>query len=146
MDIWILVIALLAIAIVLLIASIYAKDDQKIENQLEEFQIQQSREFYNITRELYNIKTRVAEIEQELKEPAPLVYGNDQNYPNETVVDEEQLVEEVDMVDTTEVSELTKEEVIRLYSQGFTMQEIAADVALNVKTVQTIVDDYIENR
>ncbi|NLJ17353.1 MULTISPECIES: helix-turn-helix domain-containing protein [Globicatella] len=139
MDIWILVIALLAIAIVLLIASIYAKDDQKIENQLEEFQIQQSRE-------LYNIKTRVAEIEQELKEPAPLVYGNDQNYPNETVVDEEQLVEEVDMVDTTEVSELTKEEVIRLYSQGFTMQEIAADVALNVKTVQTIVDDYIENR
>ena len=139
MDIWILVIALLAIAIVLLIASIYAKDDQKIENQLEEFQIQQSRE-------LYNIKTRVAEIEQELKEPAPLVYGNDQNYPNETVVDEEQLVEEVDMVDTTEVSELTKEEVIRLYSQGFTMQEIAADVALNGKTVQTIVDDYIENR
>ncbi|MGY3814234.1 helix-turn-helix domain-containing protein [Globicatella sulfidifaciens] len=139
MDIWILVIALLAIAIVLLIASIYAKDDQKIENQLEEFQIQQSRE-------LYNIKTRVAEIEQELKEPAPLVYGNDQNYPNETVVDEEQLVEEVDMVDTTEVSELSKEEVIRLYSQGFTMQEIAADVALNVKTVQTIVDDYIENR
>lgn len=139
MDIWILVIALLAIAIVLLIASIYAKDDQKIENQLEEFQFQQSRE-------LYNIKTRVAEIEQELKEPAPLVYGNDQNYPNETVVDEEQLVEEVDMVDTTEVSELTKEEVIRLYSQGFTMQEIAADVALNVKTVQTIVDDYIENR
>nr|WP_276932367.1 helix-turn-helix domain-containing protein [Globicatella sulfidifaciens] len=139
MDIWILVIALLAIAIVLLIASIYAKDDQKIENQLEEFQIQQSRE-------LYNIKTRVAEIEQELKEPAPLVYGNDQNYPNETVVDEEQLVEEVDMVDTTEVSELTKEDVIRLYSQGFTMQEIAADVALNVKTVQTIVDDYIENR
>lgn len=139
MDIWILVIALLAIAIVLLIASIYAKDDQNIENQLEEFQIQQSRE-------LYNIKTRVAEIEQELKEPAPLVYGNDQNYPNETVVDEEQLVEEVDMVDTTEVSELTKEEVIRLYSQGFTMQEIAADVALNVKTVQTIVDDYIENR
>ncbi|HJF17517.1 MAG TPA: helix-turn-helix domain-containing protein [Globicatella sulfidifaciens] len=139
MDIWILVIALLAIAIVLLIASIYAKDDQKIENQLEEFQIQQSRE-------LYNIKTRVAEIEQELKDPAPLVYSNDQNYPNETVVDEEQLVEEVDMVDTTEVSELTKEEVIRLYSQGFTMQEIAADVALNVKTVQTIVDDYIENR
>src|SRR5574344_2234588 len=139
MDIWILVIALLAIAIVLLIASIYAKDDQNIENQLEEFQIQQSRE-------LYNIKTRVAEIEQELKEPAPLVYGSDQNYPNETVVDEEQLVEEVDMVDTTEVSELTKEEVIRLYSQGFTMQEIAADVALNVKTVQTIVDDYIENR
>lgn len=139
MDIWILVIALLAIAIVLLIASIYAKDDQNIENQLEEFQIQQSRE-------LYNIKTRVAEIEQELKEPAPLVYGNDQNYPNETVTDEEQLVEEVEVVDTTEISELTKEEVIRLYSQGFTMQEIAADVALNVKTVQTIVDDYIENR
>ncbi len=139
MDIWILVIALLAIAIVLLIASIYAKDDQNIENQLEEFQIQQSRE-------LYNIKTRVAEIEQELKEPAPLVYGSDQNYPNETVTDEEQLVEEVEVVDTTEISELTKEEVIRLYSQGFTMQEIAADVALNVKTVQTIVDDYIENR
>ncbi|MGX7105163.1 helix-turn-helix domain-containing protein [Globicatella sanguinis] len=139
MDIWILVIALLAIAIVLLIASIYAKDDQNIEKQLEEFQIQQSRE-------LYNIKTRVAEIEQELKEPSPLVYGSDQNYPNETVTDEEQLVEEVEVVDTTEISELTKEEVIRLYSQGFTMQEIAADVALNVKTVQTIVDDYIENR
>lgn len=139
MDIWILVIALLAIAIVLLIASIYAKDNQNIENQFEEFQIQQSRE-------LYNIKTRVAEIEKELKEPAPLAYGSGQNYSNGSAIDEEKLVDEVEAVDSAEVSELTKEEVIRLYSQGFTMQEIASDVALNINTVQTIVDDYIENR
>lgn len=137
MDIWILVMALLAIAIVLLIASIYAKDNQSIENQLEELQIQQSQE-------LYNIKTRVAEIEKELKEPAPLTFSNTQSYVAET--DEDQLVEAVSEVDLGEISELTKEEVIRLYSQGFTMQEISDDVALNVNTVQTIVDDYIENR
>ncbi len=45
-----------------------------------------------------------------------------------------------------DVSDLTREEVIRLYSQGYTMHEISHHVALSQEIIQTIVDDYIENR
>ncbi|MBD3948836.1 hypothetical protein I4Q36_04605 [Tuanshanicoccus lijuaniae] len=131
MDIWILVIAFLAVAIVLLIASFYASDDDEVLEQLENLQTQHSQE-------LFAIKTRISEIEQELSEPMML------NYAAQNAAMVEEVPEEI--VELSEISDLTKEEVIRLYSQGFTMQEIANDVSLNVKTVQLIVDDYIENR
>lgn len=134
MDIWILVIALLAIAVVLLIASFYVRDGHNIDEKIEELQIQQSEE-------LFGIKSRITEIERELKDPASLFTSQVANV---------QLAEEttpaVEEMEITEISDLTKEEVIRLYSQGFTMQEIADDVALTINTVQLIVDDYIENR
>ncbi|MBK0347401.1 hypothetical protein JDW15_01960 [Aerococcaceae bacterium zg-ZJ1578] len=131
MDIWILVIAFLAIAIVLLIASFYASDDNEVLEQLENLQTQHSQE-------LFAIKTRISEIEQELSEPMMLNFGGQDSEPVEEVP--------LEIIELNEISDLTKEEVIRLYSQGFTMKEIANDVTLNVKTVQLIVDDYIENR
>lgn len=133
MDIWILVVALLAIALILLIASFYAKDDTKFEETIEELRIQHSED-------LLALKNRVAEIETTLEDPSSYVFEN--NYQGEFP----EAVEAEETIELGEISDLTKEEVIRLYSQGYTMQEIATDVALNVKTVQLIVDDYIENR
>ena len=49
-------------------------------------------------------------------------------------------------VNLDDVSDLTREEVIRLYSQGYTMHEISHHVALSQEIIQSIVDDYIENR
>lgn len=132
MDIWILVVALLAIAIILFIAAIYARDSYDFEDQIEELQVSQSQE-------LFNIKTRISEIEKELVNPTSIQFNND-DYVQAT---DEEVIEEIEL---SQISDLTKEEVIRLYSQGFTMQEIANDVALHINTVQMIVDDYIENR
>lgn len=128
MEIWLLVAGLLIIAIALLVASFYVKEETNSDVQ-EELQIRQSEE-------ILLIKERLAEVESLINQS--LASFND---GLEQV--EEPLVEEVEL---SEISDLTKEEVIRLYSQGYTMQEIANDVALNIKTVQLIIDDYIENR
>lgn len=133
MDIWILVLALLVIAIVLLIASFYAKEDTKLEENIEELRIQQSEA-------LLDINNRLNEVEHTLQDPASYLFSSE---PSDNYPEAQEVLEEIELA---EISDLTKEEVIRLYSQGFTMQEIARDVALNVNTVQLIVDDYIENR
>ncbi|HFI0462962.1 TPA: helix-turn-helix domain-containing protein [Streptococcus suis] len=133
MDIWILVLALLVIAIVLLIASFYAKEDTKLEENIEELRIQQSEA-------LLDINNRLNEVEHTLQDPASYLLSSE---PSDNYPEAQEVLEEIELA---EISDLTKEEVIRLYSQGFTMQEIARDVALNVNTVQLIVDDYIENR
>lgn len=129
MDIWILVVALLAISILLFVLSVFAKDDQSVEEKLSEFSTQQSQEFLNL-------KTRLAELEKEQR---------DARYVEPTVMEES--VEDVEPEYSVEtLSDLTKEEVIRLYSQGYTMTEIATEMALTIPVIQQIIDDYIENR
>lgn len=132
MDIWILVIALLVIAIILLVASFFAGDDQDVAEQINEYSVQQSEE-------LYSIKTRLAELEknQELPYSESVVYGQTDNGIDEEVVEMQQV---------EEVSDAQHEKIIRLYSQGYTMHEISQEVQLNSVTIQKVIDDYIENR
>ncbi|XJS11543.1 hypothetical protein ACF3NG_04880 [Aerococcaceae bacterium WGS1372] len=132
MDIWILVIALLVIAIILLVASFFAGDDQDVAEQISEYSVQQSEE-------LYSIKTRLAELEknQELPYSNTVVYGEADEIIDEEVAD----IQEVE-----DVSDSQHEKIIRLYSQGYTMHEISQEVQLNSVTIQKVIDDYIENR
>lgn len=132
MDIWILVIALLVIAIILLVASFFAGDDQDIAEQISEYFVQQSEE-------LYSIKTRLAELEknQELPYSNTVVYGEADNEFVEDIAE----VQEIE-----DVSDSQHEKIIRLYSQGYTMHEISQEVQLNSVTIQKVIDDYIENR
>ena len=118
MQLWILVCILLVVAIVLFALSIYVKDDN-VQDQLDEFTAQQSQEFYAM-------KTRLAELEKAARE--------------------QEAVKPALEVNLDDVSDLTREEVIRLYSQGYTMHEISHHVALSQEIIQSIVDDYIENR
>ena len=124
MQLWILVCILLVVAIVLFALSIYVKDDN-VQDQLDEFTAQQSQEFYAM-------KTRLAELEKAAREQEVV----------KVEVPEEPALE----VNLDDVSDLTREEVIRLYSQGYTMHEISHHVALSQEIIQSIVDDYIENR
>lgn len=132
MDIWILVIGLLVIAIILLIASFFAGDDQDVAEQINEYSVQQSEE-------LYSIKTRLAELEknQELPYSNSVVYGEPEELYEDTQVEVQQV---------EEVNDEQHEKIIRLYSQGYTMHEISQDVQLNSVTIQKVIDDYIENR
>lgn len=134
MEIWILVCILLALAIVFFVISIYAKDDS-IQAHLDEFSIQQAHE-------IAALKARIAELET--------VHLETQVVPSNVSMDSgvytaETAAEGVS-ISVEEISDMTREEVIRLYSQGYTMSEIAHHVALRPETIQTIVDDYIENR
>ena len=135
MQLWILVCILLVVAIVLFALSIYVKDDN-VQDQLDEFTAQQSQEFYAM-------KTRLAELEKATREQEAVKVEVPEQTGNHYVEAEAEPALEVNLDD---VSDLTREEVIRLYSQGYTMHEISHHVALSQEIIQSIVDDYIENR
>ena len=135
MQLWILVCILLVVAIVLFALSIYVKDDN-VQDQLDEFTAQQSQEFYAM-------KTRLAELEKAAQEQEAVKVEVPEQTGNHYVEAEAEPALEVNLDD---VSDLTREEVIRLYSQGYTMHEISHHVALSQEIIQSIVDDYIENR
>ena len=135
MQLWILVCILLVVAIVLFALSIYVKDDN-VQDQLDEFTAQQSQEFYAM-------KTRLAELEKAAREQEAVKVEVPEQTGNYYVEAEAEPALEVNLDD---VSDLTREEVIRLYSQGYTMHEISHHVALSQEIIQSIVDDYIENR
>ena len=135
MQLWILVCILLVVAIVLFALSIYVKDDN-VQDQLDEFTAQQSQEFSAM-------KTRLAELEKAAREQEVVKVEVPEQTGNHYVEAEAEPALEVNLDD---VSDLTREEVIRLYSQGYTMHEISHHVALSQEIIQSIVDDYIENR
>ena len=135
MQLWILVCILLVVATVLFALSIYVKDDN-VQDQLDEFTAQQSQEFYAM-------KTRLAELEKAAREQEAVKVEVPEQTGNHYVEAEAEPALEVNLDD---VSDLTREEVIRLYSQGYTMHEISHHVALSQEIIQSIVDDYIENR
>ena len=135
MQLWILVCILLVVAIVLFALSIYVKDDN-VQDQLDEFTAQQSQEFYAM-------KTRLAELEKAAREQEAVKVEVPEQTGNHYVEAEAEPALEVNLDD---VSDLTREEVIRLYSQGYTMHEISHHVALSQEIIQSIVVDYIENR
>ena len=135
MQLWILVCILLVVAIVLFALSIYVKDDN-VQDQLDEFTAQQSQEFYAM-------KTRLAELEKAAREQEAVKVEVPEQTGNHYVEAEAEPALEVNLDD---VSDLTREEVIRLYSQGYTMHEISHHVALSQEIIQSIVDDHIENR
>lgn len=135
MDIWILVIALLVIAIILFVMSMYSKDSGNVEEQLNEFTVQQSQE-------LYSIKSRISEIERSQRH----VRTDSADDYHRPAVDEQSVHPDEIASYSESISDMVREEVIRLYSQGYTMHEIAHEVKLNADVVQHVIDDYIENR
>lgn len=137
MDIWILVIALLVIAIILFILSIYAKDESiNYDEHFREITNNQSQE-------LQAIKARLAELENQYDTSTQSVEPID-SFP----VYEEKSTESFRelVTDFEDITDITRDHIIELYTQGYTMQEIAFEANVNVPVVQYVVDDYIENR
>lgn len=147
MNIWLLVIILLVIAIILLIASFFVdgQDDDELEEQFESFSVQQSQE-------LLAIKNRLNELESEQSGQAPAHVVDSYDYDDEDAPDFYEVrqaqsfpVEDED-VELDSVSDDIHDEIISLYSQGYTMVEISQAVNVNLATVQHVIDEYIENR
>lgn len=167
MDIWLLVVSLLALAVLFLLISLFTKDSttDSLEDKLDSYAIQQSQE-------LNNIKNRLGDIEailgQDIDPQASYVdqdngegyvpqdpdstYSQDldstgeESYGPRPDSDSQNSGAFSDPVGPEDLDEAIKEEIIRLYTQGYTMSEIASQVHLNRLTVQELIDDYIENR
>ncbi|WP_124057475.1 hypothetical protein [Vaginisenegalia massiliensis] len=134
MDIWVLVTILLVISIILLVISFFMNEDSDVQERIEELTVQQSQE-------LYQLKTRLAELEARDRSD----YSGQTNYSPVGVVEpvEDSIDPSLTMDDLTDEQH---EDIIRFYSQGYTMHEISQQVKVPSKLVQDVVDDYIENR
>ncbi|MGY4104106.1 hypothetical protein ACWOA0_00650 [Ignavigranum ruoffiae] len=142
MEIWLLVIILLIIAIICLVASLFTKNDNDMEDLVNENMIQ-------VSQELNSIKTRLSELEAVVYQPSshssattfPEAKAND--LEKTLVLDREALADQDEVVN---ISEESRQTVIEMYTKGYTLQEIQQEVGLDTFTIQSLVDDYIENR
>ena len=142
MEIWLLVIILLIIAIICLVASLFTKNDNDMEDLVNENMIQ-------VSQELNSIKTRLSELEAVVYQPSS--YSSATTFPEAKandlektlVIDREALADQDEVVN---ISEESRQTVIEMYTKGYTLQEIQQEVGLDTFTIQSLVDDYIENR
>lgn len=146
MNIWLLVIILLVIAIILLIASFFVngQEDDELEEQFENFSVQQSQE-------LLAIKNRLNELESEQAGTTngQIVDSFDNNLDSADYFEVRQAQAfpvDDEEVELESVTDDIHNEIISLYSQGYTMVEISQAVNVNLATVQHVIDEYIENR
>ncbi|UJF14891.1 hypothetical protein LZ578_07675 [Jeotgalibaca sp. MA1X17-3] len=117
MELWMIVIILLAIAIILLFISFFSKNkDSAMTAEITDFTLQ-------MTKDLRSLKKRVVELEE----------ASGITVPQEEVTGPKK------------INELTKQQTIRLYEQGNTFDEIAEKLEIPETTVQLIVDNHLEN-
>ena len=136
MEIWLLVVILLVIAIILLVASLFTKNYNDVEEHFNDLFIQQSQE-------MNQLKTRIGELEQTFYTNKSVTQNiND----SESISSPETITETTPIVNIEDVSDESRNSIVNMYSQGYTMQEIHHEVGLDHHTIQAIVDDYIENR
>lgn len=157
MDIWILVIVLLVIAIIFFVSSLFAKQpaydhlSEQVDSQAEQ---------------LRHLQKQLNELEEDLFESQPVehvtaeevYYGKQsQDQEDEAIQADVQPVPDLKPLSDLkplpveesinyEITDMKREEIIRLYSQGYTLKEISQEVDEELVTVQYFIDEYIENR
>lgn len=142
MNIWWLVIGLFVIAIILLLISVFTKDNtnNELEDRLDRLTEDQSQE-------LFALKTRISELEHAVFNATN---ASQESYGEFDTVEEGNTYvaaeEEVEPVNVESIEDDVRESVINDYAQGYTMHEISNHVGISTNTVQAIIDDYIENR
>lgn len=145
MEIWLLVIILLIIAIICLVASLFTKNDNDLEDLVNENMIQ-------LSQELNSIKTRLSELEASVYQPSS--HSSAQTFPEAKnpdlektlILEREASLMSEQSADLDDISEESRQTVIEMYTKGYTLQEIQQAVGLDTFTIQSLVDDYIENR
>ena len=169
MHVWIVVVALLALAVFFLFISLFLKDNQ-YEDELDEL----SEGLLELNREVYSLKKKIQELEgtpiyrapieeQQLAEP-------EFSYVHQPVVEPEptftprfeEKEEEVQPVfeptptfteptfsqheeEEEELHSITRKHILTLFSHGASYEEIAEQLNVPVSTVQLVIDSYFES-
>ena len=86
------------------------------------------------------------ELEDESSEPIAQVTAQEVYYgEKEAVAETEETMVEIPRINY-DVSDRNREDIIRYYSQGYTLKEIAKEIPEEIVTIQYVIDEYIENR
>ena len=168
MHVWIVVVALLALAVFFLFISLFLKDNQ-YEDELDEL----SEGLLELNREVYSLKKKIQELEGTPIYRAPVEH-TPQPEPEFTFIPQpvvepeptftprfEEKEEEVQPVfepqptfteptfsqheEEEDLHSITRINILTLFSHGASYEEIAEQLNVPVSTVQLVIDSYFES-
>ena len=168
MHVWIVVVALLALAVFFLFISLFLKDNQ-YEDELDEL----SEGLLELNREVYSLKKKIQELEGTPIYRAPIEQAP-QPEPEFTFIPQpvvepestftprfEEKEEEVQPVfeptptfteptfsqqeEEEDLHSITRKHILTLFSHGASYEEIAEQLNVPVSTVQLVIDSYFES-
>ena len=165
MHVWIVVVALLALAVFFLFISLFLKDNQ-YEDELDEL----SEGLLELNREVYSLKKKIQELEgtpiyrapveqapqpepeftfipQPVSEPEPTFTPRfEVEEEVQPVFEPQQTVSEPTVSQTEEeLHSITRKHILTLFSHGGSYEEIAEQLNVPVSTVQLVIDSYFES-
>ena len=158
MHVWVVVLALLALAVFFLFISLFLKDNQN-EEEIDEL----AEGLLELNREVYSLKKKIQELEGTTVYKGPSVEPTYEEVraakqsevrvaekPVLEVVQETTPVEEVTTVEEVTVEEsgrlhnVTKQQIITLFSHGNSVETISEQLNVPISTVQLVIDNYFE--
>ncbi|WP_298729706.1 helix-turn-helix domain-containing protein [uncultured Granulicatella sp.] len=159
MHVWVVVLALLALAVFFLFISLFLKDNQN-EEEIDEL----AEGLLELNREVYSLKKKIQELEGTTVYKGPSVEPTyeevraakqaEVRVAEKPVVEEVQettpveeevtTVEEVAVEESGRLHNVTKQQIITLFSHGNSVETISEQLNVPVSTVQLVIDNYFE--
>ena len=159
MHVWVVVLALLALAVFFLFISLFLKDNQN-EEEIDEL----AEGLLELNREVYSLKKKIQELEGTTVYKGPSVEPTyeevlaakqaEVRVAEKPVVEEVQettpveeevtTVEEVAVEESGRLHNVTKQQIISLFSHGNSVETISEQLNVPVSTVQLVIDNYFE--
>ena len=159
MHVWVVVLALLALAVFFLFISLFLKDNQN-EEEIDEL----AEGLLELNREVYSLKKKIQELEGTTVYKGPSVEPtyeevraakqSEVRVAEKPVVEEVQettpveeevtTVEEVAVEESGRLHNVTKQQIITLFSHGNSVETISEQLNVPVSTVQLVIDNYFE--
>ena len=159
MHVWVVVLALLALAVFFLFISLFLKDNQN-EEEIDEL----AEGLLELNREVYSLKKKIQELEGTTVYKGPSVEPTYEEVRaakqggvrgaekpvlevvQETAPVEEEVttVEEVAVEESGRLHNVTKQQIITLFSHGNSVETISEQLNVPVSTVQLVIDNYFE--
>ena len=159
MHVWVVVLALLALAVFFLFISLFLKDNQN-EEEIDEL----AEGLLELNREVYSLKKKIQELEGTTVYKGPSVEPTYEEVRaakqaevrvaekpvlevvQETTPVEEEVttVEEVAVEESGRLHNVTKQQIITLFSHGNSVETISEQLNVPISTVQLVIDNYFE--
>ena len=144
MHVWVVVLALLALAVFFLFISLFLKDNQN-EEEIDEL----AEGLLELNREVYSLKKKIQELEGTTVYKGPSVEPTYEEVraaktAEVPVAEITEAVEETTAEESGRLHNVTKQQIITLFSHGNSVESISEQLNVPVSTVQLVIDNYFE--
>ena len=144
MHVWVVVLALLALAVFFLFISLFLKDNHN-EEEIDEL----AEGLLELNREVYSLKKKIQELEGTTVYKGPSVEPTYEEVraaktAEVRVAEKPEPVAEATAEESGRLHNVTKQQIITLFSHGNSVESISEQLNVPVSTVQLVIDNYFE--